>query len=136
MAEVFRICAACGQNTPLEAQFCPHCGHDTQAGLPMRQSSALPVVVGKAALPMLVTAGTVAARLLWKLLRSRALPQVAATLQTRTTQQPLAPQPPQPPQEAAPRTRRSVHIRSTWAVGDANGNWRKGYTEHQIDFED
>jgi hypothetical protein len=133
MADVYRICAACGKNTPMEAQHCPHCGYDTRAGLPTRQPSALPMVVGKAAVPMLVTAGTLAARVLWKLVRDRMLSSARATLQVESPRREIQPQPPQPP---AHQGRRSVRIRSTWAVGDANGVWRQGYTEHQIDFDD
>lgn len=134
MADVYRICTACGKSTPIEAQYCPHCGYDTQAGLPSRQSSNLPMVVGKAAVPMLVTAGTLAARVVWRLLRERLLSTPAPSLKTETPRQPLVPLQPQPP--AAPRPRRSIRIRSTWAIGDANGIWRQGYTDQQIDFDD
>lgn len=133
MADVHRICAACGKNMPIEAQHCPHCGYDSGAGLPVRQSGALPMVVGKAAVPMLVTAGTLAARVLWKILRDRMLGSASAALKADAPRQQIQPQPPQPP---AARPRRSVRIRTTWAVGDANGILRQGYTDHQIDFDD
>jgi hypothetical protein len=99
----------------------------------MKTNSNLPMVVGKAAVPMLVTAGTLAARMIWKLLRERSLPTANAALKVQPVQQPLARSEAQPP---AGRTRRSIHIRSTWAVGDANGVWRQGMTEHQIDIEE
>ncbi len=93
------------------------------------------MVVGKAAVPMLVTAGTLAARMIWKLLRERSLPTATAALKV---QEAPAPQPlmRSEPQPVAGRSRRSIHIRSTWAVGDANGVWRQGMTEHQIDIEE
>ncbi len=135
MSTVHRICAACGKDVPLQAQHCPHCGHDTQAGLPVKTNSGLPMVVGKAAVPMLVTAGTLIARMVWKLVRERSLPAATAALkvQPAPAPQPLTRGEPQP---IVARARRSIHIRSTWAVGDANGIWRQGMTEHQIDFEE
>jgi hypothetical protein len=36
----------------------------------------------------------------------------------------------------SPRTRRSIRIRSTWAVGDARGVWRQGATEHIIEIDE
>ena len=132
MSTVHRICASCGKDVPLQAQHCPHCGYDTQAGLPVK-SSSLPMVVGTAAVPMLVTAGTLAARLLWKLLRERSLPTATLKVQETPAPQPIMRSEPQP---VAARSRRSIHIRSTWAVGDANGIWRQGMTEHQIDIEE
>ncbi len=132
MATVYRICAACGKNTPLEARHCPHCGHDTQSGLPVSQSAGLPAVVGKAAVPVLVTAGTLAARILWRLVRDRASHVAATALQPAPRSQPAVREETAP----APRRKSTIHIRSTWAVGDANGVWRQGQTEHHIEIDD
>ncbi len=101
----------------------------------MKTNSGLPMVVGKAAVPMLVTAGTLIARMVWKLVRERSLPAATAALkvQPAPAPQPLTRGEPQP---IVARARRSIHIRSTWAVGDANGIWRQGMTEQQIDIEE
>ncbi len=139
MADVHRICAACGKDTPLEARHCPHCGHDTAAGLPMKSESALPAVVGKAALPVLATAGTLVARMMWRLLRERLIAATNAPAAgahavpaTRAPQQVQ----PLPPTQPAPRRGRSIRIRTSWSVGDAHGTYRQGYTDQQIDFDE
>ncbi|MGL4651214.1 MAG: hypothetical protein ACRC1H_17540 [Caldilineaceae bacterium] len=137
MADVHRICAACGKDTPLEARHCPHCGHDTISGLPVKAESHLPAVMGKAALPVLATAGTLVARVMWKLLRDRlmAVANAPATPPATRAAQTPAPRESQPVQ-AATRRGRSIRIRTSWAVGDANGMYRQGYTDQQIDFDD
>lgn len=135
MATVSRICPACGENTPLEARHCPHCGHDTQSGLPVQQGANLPAVVGKAAVPVLVTAGTIAARLLWRLLRERAATLAANGLQP-TKAQPIVKNEPAPVAPSAGRRKSTIHIRSSWAVGDARGTWRSGQSEHHIEIEE
>lgn len=132
MATVSRICPACGGNTPLEARHCPHCGHDTQSGLPVQQGANLPAVMGKAAVPVLVTAGTIAARVLWRLLRDRATALATGGFQPAKAQPPAK-------SEAAPaaaRRKSTIHIRSSWAVGDARGMWRSGQSEHHIEIEE
>lgn len=127
MSDIQRICPQCNANTPLDVRFCPRCGYDNQAELPMRQSS-LPATVGKAAVPVLVGAATLVLRAGWKLLNSR----LAAPEPTR-----MSPPAPAPQQPLAPRTSgRRIRIRSTWAVGDANGVWRQGSSEHIIEFDD
>ena len=138
LAQVHRICAACGKDSPLEAQYCPHCGQDSYAGLPMRQGSSLPMVVTKAAWPVLATAGTLAARVIWKLLRERILSAANITVRTepaapvvRVDDQPIA-----QPIAQSQRSRRALRIRTTWAVGDANGIQRQGYTDQTIEFDD
>lgn len=141
MADVHRICAACGKDTPLEARHCPHCGHDTVAGLPMKSESALPAVVGKAALPVLATAGTLVARVMWRLVREKLLAAAATPVAqppaVRSAQQhPAAPPAAQPTTQPAMRRGRSIRIRTSWSVGDAQGNYRQGYTDQQIDFDD
>ena len=132
MAQVHRICASCGRDVPLEAQYCPHCGNDSRTGLPMRQASNLPMVVTKAALPVLATAGTLAARLVWRLLRAR-LQQTTSLALRRQPEAPLAPDEEKP---ITARTKRTLRIRTTWAVGDAQGLQRQGYTDQTIEFDD
>ena len=130
MSQVQRICPHCADATPLDAQYCPHCGYDTQAGLPMRQSN-LPVALGKAALPVLAGAATLALRAGWKLLNSR-LTQPPTLRQA----QPPAIKSETRVSEVVPRSRRTVRIRSSWMVGDANGVWKQGTSEHIIDFDE
>lgn len=138
MTNVQRICEECGESGPLNVRYCPHCGFDTQAALPMSTRN-LPMVIGKAALPLLAGVASLALRAGWKLLQQRL---ETATLQSGTPQptQPAANAKPVPPvarQSTAPtRARRTIHIRSSWAVGDVNGNWRQGTSEHTIEFED
>lgn len=131
MSTVHRICPSCGKNSPMEARHCPHCGYDTQAGLPVPQEKNLPAVVGKAALPMIVTAGTLAARMMWKLFRDR-----ATTALTASPAQPVTRAEPAPAAVSQGRRKSTIHIRSSWAVGDARGVWRQGQTEHHIEIEE
>lgn len=132
MSEITRICAQCGKSSALEAQFCPHCGYDMQTGLPAPQGNQLPMVIGKAALPILAGVASLAVRAGWKLLKDR-LSQ-AATQPVRAATQPPAPRPTDTP---APRqARRTIRIRSAWAVGDASGVWRRGSSEHTIEIDE
>lgn len=101
----------------------------------MKQSSNLPMVVTRAALPVLATAGTLAARLLWKLVRDRILPSATLTVRTEPPA-PLALREEQPLAPPSQRSRRSIRIRTSWAVGDANGVQRQGYTDQTIEFDD
>jgi hypothetical protein len=131
MNEIMRICASCGRSGPLEARFCPHCGHDAEAGAPTGlERRNLPVAVTRAALPVLAGVATLAVRAAWQLVRNR----MAASL---TAPPPQAAQPTRSiAPVATPRSRRVIRIRSTWAVGDANGNWRKGASDHTIEIDD
>lgn len=133
MSEITRICAHCGKSSPLQAQFCPHCGYDTQSGLPAPQSSHLPLAIGKAALPVLAGVAGLIMRAGWKLLKERLKQTVtqAITPTAQPTQPPVA-QPASTPR----RARRTIHIRSSWAVGDARGVWRQGSSEQTIEIED
>jgi len=115
----------------MDAQHCPHCGVDTSAGVPMRQNALLPASVTKAALPVVVTAGTLALRLMWKLVRQQLFsPAPPAATASRSV--------PQAAQNESPARRngRSIRIRTAWAVGDANGIQRQGYSDQQIDFDE
>jgi hypothetical protein len=132
MAEVNRICPACGKNSPMDARHCPHCGNDTSAGVPMRQNTLLPATVTKAALPVMVTAGTLALRMLWKLVRQQLLSPAPPAVSTANRSVPQTSQSESP----ARRNGRSIRIRTAWAVGDANGIQRQGYSDQQIDFDE
>jgi hypothetical protein len=43
-----------------------------------------------------------------------------------------------PVPSAAPpaRPRTTIRIRSSWAVGDANGVWRQGVSDHTIEIDE
>ena len=135
MSDVQRICPHCGGSSALHMAHCPHCGRNLQTGVPMRQENAVPAALSKAALPVLAGAASLALRAGWKLLQSRmaqATAQQAATqVINRTTTSPARRN-----ESSAPRTKRTVRIRSTWAVGDARGYWRQGTSEHVIEFDD
>ncbi|MEZ4861048.1 MAG: zinc ribbon domain-containing protein [Caldilineaceae bacterium] len=128
MSEVQRICTQCGQAGPLNARYCAHCGYDTEGALPVQRQN-LPAVVVRAALPILAGAASLALRAGWKLLQNRLTTAAAESTSTalRTTPAPAA---------APAKSRRTIHIRSAWAVGDANGNWRRGESEHVIEIDD
>lgn len=134
MSDVSRVCSQCGGKVALDSRFCGHCGYDTSAGLPVQQRN-LPAQIATAALPVAAGLAGWAVRAGWKLLRAR-LEEMA--------QNPPAVVPPRqqpatraaaPPQESS-RPRRTIRIRSTWAVGDGKGVWRQGAEEHIIDIEE
>lgn len=136
MSNVQRVCVQCGQGNPVESRFCAHCGYDSQSSLPAPRSN-LPAVIGRAALPVLVGAASLVVRAGWKLLQSR-LTQPAAPLMP-TIQQPTIPQPiSQPRTDVTPsrRAKRTIHIRSAWAVNNGNGVWQQGTSEQTIELDD
>lgn len=137
MSTIHRICPICGKDTPLDARHCPHCGHDTQSDLPVPQGASLPMVVGKAALPVLVGVGTLAVRMVWKLLRDRwTLPVANVAVDAVTKTAPFS-SPARIDQPSQPvRSQRTIRIRSSWAVGDANGVLRQGQVEHVIEIDE
>lgn len=135
MSEVQRICSQCGEAGPLAARYCPHCGNDREAMLPIQRSN-FPLVLGKAALPLLAGVASLALRAGWKLLQSRVASNVTEraveSWRAARTPQPLA-RPTQPP---VAKPRRTIRIRSAWAVTDGNGVRRSGVSEHQIDIDE
>jgi hypothetical protein len=137
MSTIQRICAQCGQPNPVESRFCAHCGYDAQSALPAPQSS-LPVVVGRAAVPVLLGVASLALRAGWKLLQSRSAQQAArrAVQTVMNRPAPAAPLAPRPEAAPAPRPRRTIRIRSQWAVGDARGVWQQGMSEHTIELDE
>lgn len=137
MSNVQRVCVQCGGGNPVEARFCAHCGYDTQAALPAPRTS-LPVVIGRAAVPVLVGAASLMVRAGWKYVQSR-LAQATVNVNAPVN----APKPPIGVSQASPRSeaiaprraKRTVHIRSSWAVNN-NGVWQQGHSEHTIEMDD
>lgn len=127
MSNVTRICPQCGFGNGMENRYCAQCGADTHASLPMTQGSNLPAVIGKAALPVLVGAASLAISMGWKLLQGvlskpPTQGQGPAPLQVKST--PLVPT----------RGRMTVTIRTSWAAGDSSGRWEKGQSEQTIEL--
>ena len=152
MNDVQRICPQCTATGSLNARYCAKCGYDFSGALPVPQNN-LPVVFSQAALPVLVGAASVALRIGWKVLQSRWTQAAAekavdaainkarqASLQNASEQTIVDSSQPSPvPRQtdvAYARPRRTITIRSAWSVGDTNGTWRQGYTEHRIDLDD
>ena len=140
MNNVSRICPQCSSNTPLDSRHCPQCGYDTQTGLPMQTQTNLPVLIGKAALPVLAGVASLALRLGWKLIRSRmaqdALHYGARKAASSIMNAAKAPPAAQPGTNVAAKAKRTIRIRSTWVVGDADGIRQQGASDHTIEFED
>jgi hypothetical protein len=130
MSDVSKICPQCGGSNALDARHCAHCGYDTQSALPAVQYN-LPAVLGKAAVPVLAGAVGLAVSVGWKLLQGMlnqatrpAPPTVHVPRSESTAIQPTAHSP-----------RRTIHIRTAWAIGDSSGAWRRGESEQTIEFD-
>jgi len=135
MSDVSRVCSQCGGKVALDSQFCGRCGYDTTAGLPVAQRN-LPAKIATAALPVAAGLAGWAVRAGWKLLRAR-LDEMAQNPPAVTSQRPApAARHSAPPQPESGRPKRTIRIRSTWAVGDGRGVWRQGTEEHIIDIEE
>ncbi|MBX3052337.1 MAG: zinc ribbon domain-containing protein [Caldilineaceae bacterium] len=134
MSEVSRVCSQCGGKVGLETRFCGRCGYDTTAGLPVEQRK-LPMQLATAALPVAAGLASWAVRAGWKLLRSR-LEEMAQNPPAVTKPSAPTPRRAAPAQPASGRPKRTIRIRSTWAVGDGKGVWRQGAEEHIIDIEE
>ena len=135
MSDVQRICPQCGGASPLQAQHCPHCGYDLQTGLPIERANTLHATLSKAAVPVLLGAASLALRVGWKMLQGHMLQATADAVVQRPPEQAIQPRPAD--QDVQPRRlRRTIRIRSTWAVGDARGRWEQGSSEHIIEFDD
>lgn len=139
MSTVSRICPQCGESTPLESRHCAHCGYDAQAGLPMQAQRNLPMTLSKAALPILAGVASLALRAGWKLLRSRMAQDAInyGASKAATSLVNAAKNSPAPTSSTTntPKVKRTVRIRSTWAVGDANGILQQGSSDHTIEFD-
>ena len=127
MSDVSKICPHCGGSNALDTRYCAHCGYDTQSALPAVQYN-LPVVLGKAAVPVLAGAVGLAVSIGWKLLQGvlnqTARPPINVARRESTAIQPAAQTP-----------RRTIHIRTAWAIGDSSGNWRRGESEQTIEID-
>ncbi len=135
MSEVSRVCPQCSAKVALDSQYCGRCGHDTSSGLAVEQRN-LPAQLATAALPVAAGLAGWAVRAGWKLLRARLEemaqnpPAAVAPRAAKRTQQPA------PVAAENGRSKRTIRIRSTWAVGDGKGVWRQGAEEHIIDVEE
>ena len=129
MSNVTRICPHCGFGNGMEDRYCAQCGGDTQASLPATTGANLPAVIGKAALPVLVGAASLALSAGWKLLQG-ALSKASTPAQA----QPQRPVPVKSAPLVPTRGRMSITIRTSWAVGDSSGRWEKGQSEQTIEF--
>lgn len=125
MTEITRICPQCSKSFPMEARHCSHCGYDMDAALPAVQG-ALPALVGKAAVPLLAGAASLALSLGWKLV------QGMVNRPAKAAPQPIQVRSAAPVQ---PQNRMKIHITTSWVVGDSRGNWREGRTEQTIEIE-
>ena len=125
MSNVTRICPQCGHGNAMDNRYCAQCGYDSQSNLPVPQGTNLPAVIGKAAVPVLVGAASLALSAGLKLLQN-ALSKPAA-------QQPIQVKSPSTG-EVAKRGRMTVTIRTSWAVGDSSGRWEKGQSEQTIEL--
>lgn len=105
----------------------------------MQAQNNLPMVIGKAALPVLAGVASLALRAGWKLLRSRMAQdaiQVGAS-KAATSLVNAAKNAPAPTTktDTVPKAKRTIRIRSTWAVGDANGIRQQGSSDHTIEID-
>lgn len=132
MSEVFRICPECGGSVALSQKHCGACGYDGSSGQPLARRS-LPATVVQAALPVVAGLTTLALRSGWRFVRK----QLEARTMSGAEESP-APVVKAQPATAPPRrvSGRRIHIRSSWVVGDAAGNWQKGHAEHTIEIDD
>jgi len=144
MSNIHRVCPECSARVAMEARYCAQCGYDAEMGVPATERQ-LPATLGKAALPILAGAAGLAVRAAWRLLQNRAVQEAAQNVAQNALQKMAQPQPPATPEsrpqprpwaESARTPRRTIRIRSSWAVGDANGIWRHGTSEHTIELDD
>ena len=127
MSDVSKICPQCGGSNALDARHCAHCGHDTQSALPAVQYN-LPEVLGKAAVPVLAGAVGLAVSVGWKLLQGVLNQTARPPLKVARTETTAI-------QPAASTPRRTITIRTSWAIGDSSGAWRRGESEQTIEFD-
>ncbi|RLT35967.1 MAG: zinc ribbon domain-containing protein [Chloroflexi bacterium] len=136
MSDVSRVCSQCGGKVALDSRFCGNCGYDTTAGLPVVTQRNLPAQIATVALPVAAGLASWAVRAGWKLLRAR-LEDMAKNPPAVVAQRPApAARRTVPVQQASERPKRTIRIRSTWAVGDGKGVWRQGAEEHIIEFDE
>jgi hypothetical protein len=109
----------------MDTRYCAQCGYDREANLPATQGASLPAVIGKAAVPVLVGAASLALSAGLKLLQSAlARPAAQQPMEVKNAGK----------GEVAKRGRMTVTIRTSWAVGDSSGRWQKGQSEQTIEL--
>ena len=136
MSDVSRVCSQCGGKVALDIRFCGRCGYDTTVGLPVVEQRNLPAQIATVALPVAAGLASWAVRAGWKLLRAR-LEEMAKNPPAVAAQRPApAARQTATVQQANGRPKRTIRIRSTWAVDDGKGVWRQGAEEHIIDIEE
>ena len=126
MSNVTRICPQCGHGNAMDNRYCAQCGYDSQSNLPVPQGTNLPAVIGKAAVPVLVGAASLALSAGLKLLQN-VLSKPAAQQQPIQVKSPST-------GAVAKRGRMTITIRTAWAVGDSSGRWEKGQSEQTIEL--
>jgi hypothetical protein len=132
MSEITRICAQCGKSMALEARYCPECGFDAETGIVgALEKRQLPVAITRAALPVLAGAASLVVRAAWKLWQ-RQLANATLRATHSTPPRPITRSAPEPGQ----RPRRTIRIRSSWAVGDGRGILRQGSSDHTIEIDE
>lgn len=134
MSEIKRICVQCGHGNAMDARYCAQCGYDSQGALPAPRTN-LPMVIGQAALPVLVGVAGLVVRAGWRLLQHR-LNQAITPAQVNPAPPAPQPAPPALPGTGLRRARRTLHIRSSWAVNHGDGIWRQGVSEQHIEIDD
>lgn len=139
MSEIQRICVHCGRANSVDARFCAGCGYDQLADDPQNhlpaQRTNLPAVIGRAALPVLLGAASLAMRAGWRLLQNR----LANPPQPSAPHHPAVdpPKPAQAPGAPTPQGRkRTIRIRSAWTVRDAQGRWEQGTSDQVIELDE
>lgn len=125
MSNVTRICPQCGHGNAMDTRYCAQCGYDSQSNLPVPQGTNLPAVIGKAAVPVLVGAASLALSAGLKLLQN-ALSKPAAQQPIQVKNAATG--------EVAKRGRMTITVRTAWAVGDSSGHWEKGQSEQTIEL--
>jgi hypothetical protein len=133
MGEIQRICIQCGHGNSIEARYCAKCGFDSQSNLPAPRAN-LPAVIGQAALPVLIGVGGWAMRAGWRLLQQR-LTQAVTPVQSAPPA-PTGPAAPTLPAVPVQRVKRTIRIRSSWAVNQGDGVWRQGMSDQTIELDD
>ena len=153
MANVTRLCGHCGEPGPLENRHCAHCGQrvvrqdddqDARSGYLFEANNSYPIALRKAAWPILAGAAGLVLRAGWKLLQNKTARDVALNtaqniIQTNLDKRSVADATGSSVkvQAQSPPTgrKRTIHIRSRWAVGDKDGILRQGQSEHTIEID-
>lgn len=165
MTKLSRVCTHCGQQGELNRAYCAHCGMSTSGHQEPNFSASrsplsgngtslnLPLQLRSAALPLLAGAAGLVIRAGWRLMQSRTAREVAFntaasvvrsnfqlqhSADDRHAQSAAIEQSKkvQPAPTYVRQNKRTIRIRSRWAVGDAGGQVRQGQSEHTIEIDD